>query len=65
MAIHLIPLLLAKVAGKLALKKAAVHGGHRSLAGNLLKEGGKQAAKSAVQGVAGHRDKKDSKDKDG
>ncbi len=65
MVVHLIPLLLAKVAGKFAVKKAAVHGAHRSLAGNALKAGGKQAAKSAVQGIVSPKDKKDGKDKGG
>jgi hypothetical protein len=49
MAIHLLPFLLAKVAGKLAVKKAAVHHGHHSLARKAVKEGAKQAANRAVE----------------
>jgi hypothetical protein len=51
MAIHFIPLLLAKVVGKLAFKKAAVHHGahaHHSLGRKIVKQGAKKAVNTAV-----------------
>jgi hypothetical protein len=49
-AVHLLPfLLLAKVAGKLAIKKAAVHhGAHHSLARVAAKEGAKRGAERVL-----------------
>ena len=45
MAIHLIPLLLAKVAGKFAFKKAAHHGAHQTLGKKIAKEGARGKAR--------------------
>jgi hypothetical protein len=58
MAVHLLPLLLAKIAGKLAFKKAVVHhaahhAAHHALGKKIVEEGGTQAAKKA----AGHATK--------
>ncbi len=49
MAIHLLPLLLAKVAGKLIFKKAAVHhAAHHTLGRKIAKEAGQKAVSTAV-----------------
>jgi hypothetical protein len=60
MAIHLLPLLLAKVVGKFAAK-GAVHHGHQHLGGKIAKQGAQQAAKMAAQKAAKGRGKKDDK----
>ncbi len=61
MAIHLIPLFLAKVAGKFVFKKAAHHGAHRSLVRKVVKEGGKKVIEQAVDRGAGHKQDHDKK----
>ena len=59
MAIHLLPLLLAKVAGKLAAKKAVGHNGAKHALGKkMAKEAAKSAGRTAVQEVR-DRNKKD------
>ncbi len=63
MAIHFLPLLLAKVASKLALKKAAVHhGAHHSLGKKIVQEGVKKGASTLVQPQSKHE--KEPKDGD-
>jgi hypothetical protein len=63
MAIHLIPLLLAKVAGKLALKKAAGHHGAHALGRKIAKEGVKEAARRAEDRMSKSDDKKSGQDR--
>ena len=51
--IHFIPLLLAKVVGKLAFKKVIVHHGahqaaHHSLGRKIVKEASKKAVSTAI-----------------
>jgi hypothetical protein len=58
MAIHLIPLLLAKVAGKLALKKAAAHhGAHHALGKKIAEQGAKEVLQRAANRQPGSDDK--------
>jgi hypothetical protein len=64
MAIHFIPILLAKVAGKLLLKKAAAHhGAHHGLARTVAKEGAKEALRRAADRRPESSDKKSRQDK--
>ncbi len=50
MAVHLLPLLLVKLAGKLFVKKAAAHHGtHRALGRKVLKEAAKKGAETTVR----------------
>jgi len=59
MAIHFLPLLLAKVAGKLIFKKAAVHhAAHHSLGRKIAKEGVKKAVSTAVNQATAPKDPK-------
>jgi hypothetical protein len=58
MAVHFIPLLLAKVAGKLLLKKtAAHHGAHHALGRKIAKEGAKQVLRRAADSRSQSKDK--------
>jgi hypothetical protein len=50
MAIHLLPFLIAKVAGKIAAKKAvAHHGAHNTVARKVVKEGTQRTFRRAMQ----------------
>jgi len=67
MALPLLPLLLAKVAGKLVAKKAVAHVGyhaarraaHETLGGKAAKNAAQKAANAAIDKAAARKDRKD------
>jgi hypothetical protein len=64
MTVHFIPLLLAKVAGKLLLKKAAAHhGAHHAFGRKIVKEGAKEVLRRAAYRSSKSDDKNSRQDR--